>query len=180
MKKSKKFILVLFVFVLVFAIAIIGIFSFVNRKPDRPVTDLEFWIGDNVDAVDFSGYTEKYGLFGGREYYGTGYVPTVDENGMTIDPEHCVIYTVTSYPDYSSNEQHITGITITDPSVEFYGVSLNISHNDFDRLMKAQGFRITTENGNRHTAKKGKYSVIFTKDCIRIRADVSNIFGIQF
>lgn len=176
MKKSRKVL----IWSIAFVIAVIGIFLFANRKPDRPATNLEFWIGENVDEVDFSGFQEKYGLFGGREYYGTGYVPTVDENGMQTDPEFCVVYTITAFPDYSSNHSHITEITITDPSVEFYGISLNTSHKDFDRLMKAQGFRITTENGNRHTAKRGKYSVIFTKDCIRIRADVSNIFGIQF
>jgi len=180
MKKSKKFILVFSAFVLVLTITIIGIFSFANRKPDRPVTNLEFWIGDNADAVDFSGYTEKYGLFGGREYYGTGYVPTVDENGMTINPEHCVIYTVTSYPDYSSNKKHITGIYITDPAIAFYGVSLHSSFQEFKSLMKKQGFKITGSNEAHCTAEKGKYSVTLTKDYIRIRADVSNILGIQF
>ena len=112
MMKSKKIKIIVSALVLVFIV--IGLFLFANRKPSRPVTNLEFWIGENVDEVDFSGFQEKYGLFGGREYYGTDYVPTFDEDGMTIDPEHCVIYTVTSYPDYSSNEQHITGITITD------------------------------------------------------------------
>lgn len=176
--KSKKIKIIVSALVLVFIV--IGLFLFANRKPSRPVTNLEFWIGENVDEVDFSGFQEKYGLFGGREYYGTGYVPTFDEDGMTIDPEHCVIYTVTSYPDYSSNEQHITGITITDPAIEFYGISLNSSHKEFERLIKKQGFKITNTGVSNHTAEKGKYSVIFTKDCIRIRADISNILGIQF
>lgn len=176
MKKSKKIILSVIALVL----AVSGVFLYANRKPDRPVTNLEFWIGDNVDEVDFSGFTEKFGLFGGREYYGTGYVPATNENGMQTDPEHCVIYTITSYPDYSDNEQHITGISITDPTIEFYGISLNSSHKDFEHAMKKHGFKITDSNANYHTAEKGNYSVIFSKDCIRIRADVSNIFGIQF
>ncbi len=178
MKKSKK--VLFFVLVFVFAIAVIGIFVFVNRKPNPPATNLEFWIGENVDNFDFSGYQEKYGLFGGREYYGTCYVPTQDEGGMQIDPEHCVIYTVTSYPDYSSGTSHITGIYITDPTIEFYGISLNSSFEDFEHFIKKQGFQITGTNANHRTAEKGKYSVTFTKDYIRINVKVSNIFGIQF
>lgn len=176
MKKSMKILIL----VLALAVVIIGVFVFVNRKPDPPTTNLEFWIGENVDNFDFSGYQEKYGLFGGREYYGTGYVPTFDEDGMTIDPEHCVIYTVTAYPDYSRGTSHITGIYITDPTIAFYGISLNSSFEDFEHLMKQQDFQITGANANHRTAENGKYSVTFTKDYIRINVKVSNIFGIQF
>ena len=176
MKKSKKIILSVIAFVLVVS----GIFIYANRKPTRPVTNLEFWIGDNVDDVDFSGYEIKPGLFGGREYYGTGYVPTITGKGKQTDPEHCVIYTITAYPDYSSNKSHITGITITDPAIEFYGISLNSSHKEFETLMKKQGFKITNTGVSNHTAEKGKYSVIFTKECIRIRVKVSNFFRVQF
>ena len=44
-------------------------------------TNLEFWIAESVDSVDFSKLQEKYGMLGCREYYGTGYVPTIDEEG---------------------------------------------------------------------------------------------------
>ncbi|MBP3618549.1 MAG: hypothetical protein J6J38_10985 [Lachnospiraceae bacterium] len=175
LKKHKKGLLIISIFLLVF----ICIFVFANRKPKRPVTDLEFWIGENVDEVDFSGYVEKFGLFGGREFYGSGYVPTLDGDRQ-IDPEHCVIYTVTSFPDYSSNKRHVTRITITDPDVTFYGISLNSTHKEFERLITEQGFRITDTAANHHTAKRGKYTVIFTKDSIRINVKVRNLFGIQF
>ncbi len=176
MKKSKK----VFLFVLAFVFVIVCVFLFINRKPNRPNTNLEFWIGDNVDEVDFSDYIIKPGLFGGREYYGSDYVPTFDEDGRTFDSAHCVVYTVTAYPDYSSNKQHITGITITDPAVEFYGISLNSSHKEFEELIKKHGFKITDTDYNHHTAERGKYSVIFSKDCIRIKVKVRNFFGIQF
>lgn len=176
MKKPRKFL----VFVLVFAIAIIGVFVFANRKPGRPDTNLEFWIGDKVDETDFSGYQEKFGLFGGREYYGTEYVPALDEHGNLVDPAHCVIYTVTSYPDYSNEKSAVTSIYITDPSVEFYGVSLNSSHKEFDKLMQKQGFQITDTHAIPRTAKRGKYTVTFSKEYIRISVNVSNVFGVQF
>lgn len=175
MKKHKNVLIIIGALLLFF----VGFYAFANRKPARPVTDLEFWIGENVDEVDFSGYTEKFGLFGGREFYGTGYVPTLDGDRQ-IDPEHCVIYTVTSFPDYSINKRHVTRITITDPDVTFYGISLNSTHKEFERLITEQGFRITDTDANHHTAKRGKYTVIFTKDSIRINVKVRNLFGIQF
>ena len=176
MKKSKKIMFI----ALVLAFAVAGIIIFLNRKPTRPDTNLEFWIGEKVGENSFSGYQEKYGLFGGHEYYGTGYVPTQDTGGMQIDPEHCVIYTVTAFPDYSSGKSAVTRIYITDPSVEFYGISLNSTFEDFEHLIKKQGFEITRSGATHRTAEKGKYSVTFTRDYIQIRADVSNVLGIQF
>ena len=150
-----------------------------NQLP-KPNTNLEFWIGENVDNVDFSNYQEKYGMFGGHEYYGSGYAPTFDENQQPIDPEHCVLYTVTSYPDYSDKEQHITHIYITDPDVEFYGINLHSSFDDFERLMIEQGFVITSANENHRTVEKDKFSITITKEWIRIRVEVENKEGIIF
>ena len=147
---------------------------------DLPGANLEFWIAENVDRVDFSKHQIKYGMMGGTEYYGTGYVPTVDEYGQQVDPEHCVIYTVTSYPDYSDKEQHITGIYITDPVISFYGISLNASIDDFERLITQWGFQITDSNENSRTPQKGKYSITFTKEWFRIRVEVENKEGIIF
>ena len=90
----KRWILPIII-VLCAAIFIIG---YTNNKVPRPDTNLEFWICDNVETVDFSDYQEKFGLMGGREYYGSGYIPTTNENGEQIDPEHCVIYTVHPIP----------------------------------------------------------------------------------
>lgn len=151
-----------------------------NDTLNKPETDLEFWIAENVDGVDFSKYQIKYGLMGGTEYYGTGYVPTVDEHGQQIDPEHCVIYTVTSFPDYSDKEQHVTRIYITDPEIEFYGITVNSSFEDFENKIKAQGFEITTSNEHHRTAEKGKYSISITKEWIRIRVEVESKEGINF
>ena len=151
-----------------------------NNNLSQPITNLEFWIAENVDDVDFSKYQIKYGRMGGTEYYGTGYVPTVDEYGQQVDPEHCVIYTVTSYPDYANKEQHITQIYITDPKIEFYGITLNSSFEDFEYYIQSQGFEITHSNENSRTAGKGKYSVTITKEWIRIRVDVENKDGIGF
>ena len=151
-----------------------------NDTLSKPETALEFWIAENVDGVDFSKYQIKYGMMGGTEYYGTGYAPTVDEYGQQVDPKHCVIYTVTSYPDYSDKEQHVTSIYITDPEIELYGITLNSSFEDFESKIKVQGFEITTSNEYYRTAEKGKYSISITKEWIRIRVKVENKEGIIF
>ena len=147
---------------------------------EKPVTNLEFWIGENVDGVDFSAHQEKYGIMGGREYYGTGYTPTKDENGQQIDPAYCVIYTITSYPDYSDKAQHVTSIYISDPAIELYGITLNSTFEEFEYAVKNAGFEITDSNENYRIAKQGKYSITFTNEDIRIRVEVTNKMHIVF
>lgn len=141
-------------------------------------TNLEFWIAENVNHVDFSNYQEKYGLMGGRQYYGTGYVPFTDENGEQIDPEACVVYTVTSYPDYISKKRHVTRITVTDPSITVYGLTLTSSAEEVENTLKSYGFIKKSEP--RNTYAKGKVSISFSKEAININVKVRNLFKIQF
>lgn len=167
----KKFVLLLAVL-----FCVLTVVGCSGGNLSRPDTNLEFWICDNVEDFDFSGYQEKSGLMGGREYYGTGYTPSTNANGEQIDPEHCVIYTVTAYPDYSSKKSHITGISITDPAVEVYGLTLNSTVWEINSTMEQNGFKMKGYK----TFVKGKVSIRFTEECIRINADVTNFWGIQF
>ena len=150
-----------------------------GKKPSRADTNLEFWIAENVENVDFGQYQAKHGLMGGREYYGSGYIPLTNENGEQTDPEYCVVYTVTSYPDYMSNRSHITRIWITDPSVEVYGLTLNSTIEEIEQTMKSKGFRIEYSAGGL-IAEKGKFLFRFSTDYIIMSVKVSNLFGIQF
>ena len=165
------------IWVLVITFTIVLILCVRNRIPKKD-TSLEFWIAENVDEVDFSSYQEKYGLMGGREYYGTGYVPTTNENGEQIDPEACVIYTVTSYPDYISNRRHVTGIFITDPSVTVYGLTINSSVDEVENVMRSHGFK--NSSGQRRIYTKGKVSIRFSTEAIHINVKVRNLFKVQF
>ena len=167
----KKFIILI--------ISAILLLSSCTSHPIESEHDLEFWITQNVDDFDFSSYQQKYGIMGGWEYYGTGYVPTLDENGQQVDPEHCVIYTVTNYPDYSSNSLHITRITITDPAVKVYGLSMTSTHEDIRSTMTAEGFTVT-ESGTALKAEKDNLRFTFSKDAITISAEVTNLFGIIY
>ena len=150
---------------------------------DAPNTEksLEFQICENVDDVDFSKYVQRYGLVGGREYYGTGYYPTMDENGQQIDPEKCVIYTVTSYPDYADNTRCITGITITDPDVTVYGLSIDSPEETIKSVMKSNGFELV-DTGSQYSVSFGKDDVtfVFSEGRISIIAKVTNKNNIVF
>lgn len=144
-------------------------------------TNLEFWIADNVDNFDFSEHQQRYGLMGGDEYYGKGYAPTYDDNGQQVDPEHCVIYTITSYPDYSDKEKHISRISITDPLVTLYGsINVNSTEEEFTRVMKANGFTVEREGAVGLIARKGDYFISLCLNEIVINVDIKNQHGIIF
>ena len=164
---------------IILIISAILLLSSCTSHPIEPEHDLEFWITQDVDDFDFSSYQPKYGIMGGWEYYGTGYVPTLDENGQQVDPEHCVIYTVTNYPDYSSNSLCITRITITDPVVKVYGLSMTSTHEDIRSTMTAEGFTVT-ESGTALKAEKDNLRFTFSKDAIIVNAEVTNHFGIIY
>lgn len=146
---------------------------------NEPDHDLEFWITENVDDFDFSGHQPKYGIMGGYEYYGTGYVPTIGEDGQQVDPEHCVIYTITNYPDYSSNSLCVTRIEITDPAVTVYGLSLSSTADEIKSVMTAEGFTITG-NDTAIRAEKGNIRFTFSRHSIMISAEVTNRLGIIY
>lgn len=174
-------------YVLTLIVSSLCLLSCTTEKPNDDINDLsqsktnlEFWIAQNVDNVDWSKYQKKYGIMGGREFYGTGYTPTLDEWGQQVDPEHCVIYTVTSYPDYSDKAQHITSIYITDPAIEVYGLTVNSTFDEFESVVKGEGFVISGSNEHYMLAEKGKFSISITKTEIRIRVEVENKTGMEF
>ncbi len=166
---------------LVLFLSLVCVLSLVGcgNKVSNPNTNLEFWILDNVEDVDFSKYNEKVGLMGGRQYYGTGYNPTDVPFGYHENPEPFVLYTVTPYPDYSNKSSYITGIYITDPSVSFYGLSVNSTREDIDYILTSNGFEIKSEEENCVVYSKDDLTFTFYSDTIIIDAKVSNIWNLM-
>jgi hypothetical protein len=156
---------------------ILAIRGLINYIPN-PGTNLEFWIVDSVAPDDFATHQEKYGLMGGSEYYGSGYISTTDENGEQKDPDRRVIYTVTAYPDYASRKRHVTRILITDPAVELYGIHCDSSLGEIDTALRRNGFRPSDAPGV--TYRKGKTTISISDGAIRINVKVNNFFHIQF
>ena len=149
----------------------------------NPHTNLEFWIGQKVEREDFSNYQQKYGLSGGYEYYGKGYTPTLDEYENQVDPEHCVIYMIQSYPDVVSPNHYVTNILITDPEIELYGINVNSTVEEFKKAMKKKGFRVQDREVGISTicvAKRGRCTITFPitsqEKYIEIDLDGTNIF----
>lgn len=166
---------------LLFFCVCFGMTSCSQSKLERPTdTNLEFWIAENVDEVNFSKYQIKYGMFGGAAYYGLNYSPTLNENGEQVDPVYCVIYTVTAYPDYCNREKHVTSISITDPSVNVYGLTVESSLEEFDSVMGDKGFTIDKVNENYHRAVRGKFVFSMSEGELLLSVKVSNRFGIEF
>ena len=148
---------------------------------ERPDTNLDFWIADNVDNVDFSEYTYK-GLMGGWSYYGKEYDIARDEYDQPIAPEHYVLYTVTNFPDYSDKAEHITDIRITDPEIYIYGsLTVESSFEDFKRVMEQNGFEIVEKSEYSCRMKKGKFTISLTPHHhLLIMVEVENREGIYF
>ena len=182
MKRTSRTLTAILAVILLFTL-----FGCGEKGVERPETNLEFWICDNADDIDLSNCKERYGIMGGREYYGSAYTPTINEDGTQTDPEKCVIYTITSYPDYSDKTQHITRITITDPAVNVFGLTVKSSADEIITTMENFGFKIVEtgagwnpDNPYGLLFKKGKINFNFLDNCIRITADVSNKSGTTF
>ncbi|MDE7463713.1 MAG: hypothetical protein K2M48_01675 [Clostridiales bacterium] len=157
-----------------------------DKVLERPKdTDLEFWITDKVSEEALKNHYRIPG-FGCEMFFGKDYQPNeINGENSEIEPDHCVVYTVTAYPDYSSNNGHIdtvTHIKITDPNVSIYGVTCNSTFDEFDAVFKDLGCKIE-DRGTFHLATYGKTSVSFvdsTVKSISISVEVTNKDGIDF
>lgn len=172
--------------VIIFVIMLAGIISGCGGSGDggaveRPETNLEFWICDNADEIGFSNCIELGGIMGGWEYYGSAYTPEKGKDGHEVAPEEYVIYTVTHYPDYSSEGKCITRIEITDPDVSVYGITVRSSEAEVKVAMSDYGYRLTEITDSGCLAfEKGRISISFFNGRITISAYVSNKMNIVY
>lgn len=150
------------------------------RGLKRPETNLEFWLGEKVDEAVFAEHTERTGVFGGREFYGLGFTPAEDGETEAAEPEKYVLYTVTAYPDYSSGDQCVTRITIADPAVNVYGLTVDSPLDKIRAVMRENGFRERTDSAAAPAFEKGRMHVSFPGGRIVISVEVTNRKGIVF
>ena len=163
------------------------------NKPEG--CELDFWICENVADVDFSDYTEIFGVIGGKEYVSGKYeVEVKHENASDVQvlPDECVVYTLTAWPDYADFEKtgyHVTKIVITDPEISVHGVTTHSSRVEFRKAMTEAGFIIEdpVENGDSFIEEAstpgGTFSIRFEsgeEGKITVVAPVSNRDGIEF
>lgn len=144
--------------VLASALALISCQSPKSVPKPEDITGLDFWVTEDVSEVDFSEYHIVPGLFGGREYYGTQYVPDTDENGEQTEPPVYVKYTVTAWPDYSDGGSYVTRIVWNDPDVSIFGLTVDSSVSKITGTLSALGYDTPT----------GKRGVLAEKDGVSI------------
>lgn len=128
---------------------------------DRPEnTNLELWITQKLEAEDIKDMTELGGCFGCRLFLGSKYTPAYyDGNSFAPSTPNgpYVEYEASGYPD-SSDSYHITGITIKDPEVTVYGLTMNSTKEEISRTMKDEGFH---EHCEGEYCKWSKHNCVF-------------------
>ncbi len=161
--------------VLLCALILFLIWFLRGTRLSRPAdTNLEFWITESVEDGDFEGHEQLFGLFGGNEYLGEGYV-FAEHGSEQVFPEHYVRYTVTSYPDYAYGTPAVTRIVITDPEVRVYGLTVDSAWEEVNEVMRSHGYRI-----NEDGYTKCGVRIVFREGMITISVEVRNLFSIQF
>ena len=146
--------------------------------PD-PKTNLEFWIAEDVNDVDFSDYICFPG-FGANAYVNSKYPVEYSDGNYPECTGNYVKYTVGNYPDESSNSLHITNIDINDPEIHFYGLSINSTKEEILKVFEEELKFDIEISGSSVYCSKGKYHFSFDGDSIYIRVDITNHFGIIY
>ena len=154
-----------------------------GRVLPRPQdTDLQFWVAEKVSDADLAGLQFLPGMFGGAQYLGSGYAAPEGEE----PPHSSVVYKVTAYPDYSSNDgafDTVTGILVTDPAVRVGGITCTASLEEFESVFRALGCSVERVAGGSR-AVYGKTSISLFGEGeqreLRISVEVTNKEGIVF
>lgn len=160
-------------------------------------TDLEFFILDDVADADFSAFQEIYGVFGASQYAPKRY--GISESGIISEqqiPEQCVLYTVSAWPDHADGGAFVTDITVTDPKVRLFGLTVDSTAEEFIKKCELLGYKKVEKRSEADQAardikeyacvrsKDGKYSIVLAKtserSAIRINAPVGNRNNIIF
>ncbi len=154
-------------------------------------TSLEFWITEDVKDYDWTGHDEICGWMGAREFLGSAYKKNADADGLDQRPEHYVSYVITAWPDYADGGQFVTDITITDPAVTVYGLTIGSTYEEFDAVFEPLGYELSWSEGVIKTRVASKDGITFrltravddNPDVVpklRISAVVTNREGIVF
>ena len=154
-------------------------------------TSLEFWITEDVKDYNWTGHEEIYGWMGAREFLGSGYKKNEDPTGSNQHPEHYVSYVITAWPDYADGGEFVTDITVTDPDVTVYGLTIESTYEEFDAVFEPLGYELSWSDGAIETRVATKNGITFrltravddnpnVVPMFRISAEVTNHKGIVY
>ena len=170
--------------------SVLGTGNMVSGEMPKDTT-LEFWITEDVKDQDWTQHDEIYGWMGAREFLGSGYKKTQDEDGSDQHPKHYVSYVITAWPDYADGGQFVTDITVTDPAVKVYGLTIASTFEEFDAVFEPLGYELSWSEGAIKTRVATKDGITFrltraveeNPDVVpqfQISAEVTNREGIVF
>ncbi len=128
---------------------------------------------------------------GAREFLGSTYKKKADTDGSDQHPEHYVSYVITAWPDYADGGEFVTDITVTDPAVTVYGLTIASTFEEFDAVFEPLGYELSWSEGAIKTRVATKDGITFrltravednpdVVPQIRISAEVTNREGIVF
>ena len=145
-------------------------------KPED--TNLECWLLDSPNKRE---WTKLYGDILTGTYLASGYEPVLNPYGNWVCPEqapkHAVVYSTENYPIEEIGIKKITGISITDPEIHVWGLTVNSTREEVVEVMEKMGFEERHHDPDIYIGDKGQYTVIFrfSTNQITIRY---NSFGI--
>ena len=149
-------------------------------------TNLNYWITERVAGQYLldNGCTFLPGWFGAEEYLDSKYEPIQEEGRMVAAPDIHVTYLITGYPD-TLDERAITRISITDPTVTVYGLTMNSSSKDIANRMKQVGGKKldsgeATDDSKNYSYLIGNCTFVFSNVSIYISVPVTNKYNIVY
>lgn len=161
-------------------VVIVGLFfitltSCSSRKYlERPEdTNLLCWITERVEKETLKKCTFLPGGFGSRCYLDNRYEVTYDEFGKEVEPPIHVTYTLSGYPD-AKDASAVTFISITDPTIYVYGLTMNSKEEDISSVMKAHHFKEKEIESGCKEYVKNNVSFYFSSSYIHISAATTN------
>ncbi len=171
----KKFTILIIIICIIFTC---GCTKESEIKIERPAdTNLELWIKQDVKDFNFGGFTNQIYDVNIKIYYGSKYTIEKNSEGQCIDPEYCVKYSITAYPDYADGGLFVTEIIITDPEVILFGLTVNSTFEEFDSVF--EGFQCEMyKTDEYHKAEKDGVTYRLKKGRFTISAEVTNKNGI--
>ena len=171
---------------LLFLAAIISVFVFCGCEKEKDVyeedvyidrpegTNVEYWITepfpgdtDNLSEDHVILYNPFYGSIG---FFGKGYKPVLDKDCCQVleYPEHYVYFGFGDYPVFPYDDICITYVEIADPGVTVYGLTINCTVSELEKLLAEDGFEITNKSESALEAERGRVSVEFTRGKVLI------------
>ncbi len=171
-------------------VAMVAAFSGCSLGTQKKVDDLnansDFAVGllTPIEEADFDDYSIIPG-FGVTGYYDKKYGDwEVDMEAVSA----CYVrYNVTSYPDYMSGEQYVTGIFVTDPEISVYGYSVGDDSEAYKAFLQEKGFKLYEDDLRVKRFEKGKVKLRFGVNpetqsirSIDVEVDVTNHCGVVF